>query len=375
MPIEYLEKNPRGGTGVYYPACTQQALFAYHGISGKVAPEDHNPTFAYEPQELVATEKAFRHIWQQGAIYSNVARQKLGITDQSSMFHGMDRAAGDNDYVFLNICTPHSAGHWGYHLVFDPYKLVNEDALVGLDDMQGLYMTIAERLGIEDRNDDSTWTTEELDAFLEDAIFAQNVWRMRGDEAIDWIEWVQGLREKSPVNKAALCYVNRQLGAGRENIIRWLASSPESAIRYAEILMPEELSLDWLTGVIFRKNWIEIDDFIAVYGPPGSEPPPALDFWEAKWVTERTGHPARCAQCGDWLSFEPLETPEGASSYHHPRVYHDRMRIPGDKDVLNVMRCAQCGSAFSTGGILTRPFDEDEYIGQFDELENAPYRW
>jgi len=375
MPIEYPEENPRDGTGVYYPACSKKALYAYHGISGRVDPKDYQSKIIYQPQELVATEKAFRRIWKQGAVYSSVKRKELGITDQSSMFQGMDRAAGDDEYVFLNICKPHSAGHHGYHLVFNPVDLVDAGALVGLDDLQGIYMTIADRLRIKDRNDDESWTKEEFDAFRSEAELAQRVWRMRGNEAIDWLGWVQGVRQKCPVNKSALRYIDRILGAHLKNIIRWLASSPESAIGYAEILMPDELPLDLLEGVIFRKNWIEIDDFIEFYGPPGSEPPPALDLWEAQWVTDRTGHPICCPRCGDWMSFEPLETPKGSSSYHYPRVYEDRMRIPGEKEVIRVMRCGKCGAAFSTGGVSAGSFDEEEYVGQYEDLEYVPYSW
>lgn len=360
------KKNPTTGTGVYYPACGEQRLFAYHGIAGWLDPKDRDPKLIYEPQELVATEEAFRHIWKQGAVYSNVARQQMGISDERSMFFGMDRAAGDDEYVFLNICRPHDAGKHGYHLVFDPYKLVEEGALIGLYDMQSLYMTIAENLGIEDRNDDTTWTPDELEAFRDDVEFAQDVWRLRSGEAFDWLEWIQGLRKKSPVNAAALRYVNRQLGARLENIIRWRVSSPEAAIDRAEILIPDELPLEWLVGVIFRKNWIEIDDFIEVYGPPGSEPPPALDFWGAFQVSEAPGYPARCPRCGDWFGLEPLEMSESMSWLS---TWRDRMRVPGEEEILRVMVCRKCGAAFAKRGWSEEPFTDEEFVGEYGDLE------
>ena len=372
MPVEHPQENPRTGTGVYYPACTEQTLYAYHGISGRVSPEDYDKRFISRPQNLIATEEAFRIIWQRGAVYSSAIREEMGVTEQSSMIFGMDRAAGDDEFVFLNVCKPHSAGELGYHLVFDPYKLVSEGALVGLDDLQGLYMSIAQSLGIEDINNDETWTPEQKDDFRKDAEFVQRVWRMRSAEANDWLEWIQGLREDSPVNRAALRYVSRELGDRRKHIVRWISTNVKSAVNNAELLMPDELPLDWLAGVIFRRNWIEIDDFVAAYGMPGTEPPPALDFSAAHWVSERTGHPARCVRCGDWFYFEPLQIPEDRSLVFS-RTYRDRKRIPGTEETLRVMVCSSCGAAFSTGGFLEDSFTEEEYVGQYEDLEDAPY--
>jgi hypothetical protein len=372
------KENPLTGTGVYYPACSRDVLYAYHGILGKVSEEDYNPKYIYEPQEVIATEKAFRKIWQQGALYSNAARLSMGITDQRSMFFGMDRAAGDDEYVFLNICKPHDAGKWGYHLVFDPRKLISEGALVGLDDLQGLYMSAADRIGIEDRNDDTTWTPEEMDAFREDAEFIQDVWRIKGGEAVDWLNWIQGIAVDSPVNKAALRFVDREVGGRHENIIRWLASSPQSAVGYAEMLMPDVVPLDWLVGVVFRKDWIEIDDFVAVYGPPGEpDPPEPPEIWAAQWIMDRRGHPARCMRCGDWIGLAPLEIPEGTSSYHYPRIYRDRMRAEGIDDPIRVMVCQSCGAAFDTGRSFATEgsFRAEKYVAQVGDLEYEPYRW
>lgn len=373
MPVEYPEKNPTTGTGVYYPACGEDALYAYHGIAGTIDPEKYDKRIIYSPQELMATEEAFRHIWQQGVVYSNAMRQELGITSERSMFFGTDRAAGDDQFVFLNICRPHDTGRLGYHLVFDPYKLVSEGALIGLDDMQGLYSAIAGNLRIEDRFRPVDWIPEQIEAFREDAEFAQRVWRMHSGEAVDWLEWIQGIRQKSPVNAAALLYVSRQLDAHLHNVVKWLSTSRESAIKSAEVLMPNELSLDWLVGVIFRKNWIEIDDFVEFYGPPGSEPPPALDLGEAIWVDGRAGHPARCMHCGDWLYLAPLEIPEDRSTWYS-RIYHDRMVVPGTDKSIRVMKCLSCGAAFDTGGFTEQAFEEEEYVGQFEDLEHGPYR-
>jgi hypothetical protein len=139
--------------------------------------------------------------------------------------------------------------------------------------------------------------------------------------------------------------------------------------------MPRVLSLDWLIGVIFRKNWVKIDDFIEHYGPPGTEPPEALDFHFAHWVSERTGHPARCARCGGWMYLAPLDLPESASSWG-PRVYHDRMRVPGFDNPIRVMECKSCGAAFAVPpGYKEGPFEIEEFVGEFEDLEHEPYRW
>jgi len=370
MPVEYLRENPTTGTGVYYPACGPDGLYAYHGIAARVRPEDFNPRLIAEPQELIATENAFRLIWQQGAVYSATERRRIGLGGQSSMIFGMDRAAGDDDFVFLNVCKPHSAGRLGYHLVFDPYKLVEEGALVGLDDLQGLYMTVADRLRIDDRNDERTWTPEQLEAFLDDARFIQDVWRLSGGEALDWLEWIQGLRDVSPVNAAALRYVSRQVGERSYHQIRWLAENVTSAVGNAEVLMPEVLPLDWLVGVIFRKDWIEIDDFVEVYGEPGTEPPEALEFHHAYWVSGRTGHPARCVECGGYMGLAPMELPESTSSYGAPCVYHDRMKGKWIERPTTVLACRTCGAAYEMGGKFdTEPFKAEKFIAPLEELE------
>ena len=51
------------------------------------------------------------------------------------------------------------------------------------------------------------------------------------------------------------------------------------------------------------------------------------------------------------------------------------MRVLGEEETFNVMKCEACGAAFSTGGIMERPFESEEYVGQFEELEKAPYSW
>ena len=369
MPVE---ENPKTGTGVYYPPCGTEALYAYHGISGSIDPDKYDRRLIASPQKLIATEEAFRTIWHQGAVYSAIGRELLGIGNQSSMIFGMDRAAGDDDFVFLNVCVPHSAGEKGYHLVFDPYKVVAEGGIIGLDDLQGSYMAVADGLGIEDRNNDRTWTDEQLDEFRGLAEKIQDAWRLEGVDAGFWLEWVQGLVSAYPINLEPVYAIDDYINGRHENIIKWMSASRSSAVNYAELLIRDELPLDWLAGVIFRKQWIEIDDFIEVYGSPGTEPPPAPDFQEAHKIDGSTGHPAKCSRCGDWMSAPILEVPGGWWS----SVFHDRMKSKETGEVMNLMACQSCGAAFKQPGIRDESsFSGEEYVGQFEDFEYEPLRW
>lgn len=370
MPIE---KNPKTGTGIYYPPCGPEALYAYHGISGRVDPEKYDSRFVHGPQQLIATEEAFRTIWQQGAVYSSVRRESMGIVGQSSMIFGMDRAAGDDDFVFLNVCVPHSAGERGYHLVFDPYKLVAEGAIVGLDDLQGSYMQVAQNLGIENWNNDSTWSPEQLDDFEKLAEKIQQAWRLEGQDAGFWLEWIQGLVSAYPINLEPIYAIDEYIGGRHESIIKWMSESRKSAVSYAELLVPDELPLEWLVGVIFRKNWVPIEDFIQEYGPPGTEPPPAPEFHEAHQIEGSTGHPAKCPRCGDWIGLTTLEVPGWGSS-----VFRDSMRLKGsddNDDVMNLIVCLSCGAAFRMHGFGDNSFSAEEYVGHIDDFEYKPLGW
>jgi hypothetical protein len=371
MPVE---ENPKTGTGVYYPPCGSDALYAYHGISATIDPEKYDPKLVAGPQRLIATEEAFRTIWQQGVIYSAVQREKQGIIGQSSMFFGMDRAAGDDEYVFLNVCTPHSAGEKGYHLVFDPYQLVSEGAIVGLDDLQGSYMSVAQNLRIEDRNDDSTWTKKQLVEFKKFAKRIHKAWRLDGQDAELWLEWIQGVLETYPINLEPIYEIDEEIRGYHDNIIKWMVDNRGSAIRYAELLIPDELPLEWLVGVIFRKQWVEIDDFIEVYGPPGTEPPPALEFHEAFRIDDSSaGHPARCSRCGDWMNLPLLEVPE--SGFWGSGVFRDQMKHKDSGEVMSLMVCKSCGAAFKRPGFGDTSFDEEEYVGQIEDFEYEPLSW
>jgi hypothetical protein len=364
MPVE---ENPKTGTGVYYPHCGPDALYAYHGIAARIDPEKYDPKLVAGPQRLIATEEAFRTIWQQGVVYSAVQREKQGIAGQSSMLFGMDRAAGDDDYVFLNVCTPHSAGEKGYHLVFDPYQLVSEGTIVGLNDLQGSYMSVADHLRIEDRNDDSTWSYDQLVEFQTQAQMIREAWRLSGRDAELWLDWVRGIIEKYPIDLEPIHAIDEYIGGHHENIIKWMSESRQSAIRQAELLIPDELPLEWLVGVIFRKQWVEIDDFIEAYGPPGTEPPPALEFYEAFRIDDSlSAHPAICPRCGDWMNLPLLEVPE--SSWWGAGVFREMKSKDSGKSVM-LMVCKSCGAAFKRPLFGETPFDEEEYVGQIEDFE------
>lgn len=362
-----IGKNPFTGTGIYYPQCTKSELYAYHGVSSRIDPEDYNPRLIASPQEMVASERAFREIWKAGCVYSIRERERRGDIVSSSLFQVADRLAGDDKYVFLNLCEPHSAGSKGYHLVFDPYQLVDEGALVGLDDLQGLYISITEKLGVENRMYVSGWRPWQKDEFEEVAEDVQSVWRIRGREAWIWLEWVQGLRDRSPVNSSALRWTSRMVGARMEYVIGRIASSRKWAADRCELLMPCRLCFDSLVGVVFRKNYYEIEDFVYAYGPPGGEPPPVMSIEQAIIVDGSSGHPMRCPVCIDWMGLPPLEI-RGYGAWNP--VFPGRVNVPGIEHPVYVMVCQSCGAAIlreswgQLGGV-------EKYVGQYDDMDLA----
>jgi len=360
-----VDHNPESGTNLYYPACTIERLYAYHGINAYVAAEDYKPNLSSSTQNVVATENAFRHIWQEGVIYSNERREQMDDNASSSMIFGLDAAAGDGSYVFMNVCKPHSAGEKGYNLVFDPYTLVEHGALVGLDDLQGIYMDIATSMGLEAAPRGLDWTPGQAGKFLAEAEWAQEIWRASGGEATRWLEWLQGLREEFPLSPELLRWYERHAGDWKYRSIQWMTQSQESALDRAEVLMPDELSLDLLTGVIFRRDYYDIEDFVEAYGPPGTEPPPALDFYEARIIEDKAGNPIRCPRCGGWFVHPPLVIDR------QPWGMRDRFKVPGREYGVYGTVCQSCGAVFHREHM--KGLVEDEYLGQKDELEQE--RW
>ena len=247
------ERNPLTGTGVYYPACSSEMPLAFHGVAARVHPEDYDSRITHEPQEMVATEKAFREIWKQGALFSARERVRIGVAKRSSMIFLTDLLAGDDRAVFLTLCEPHSVGMRGYHFVFDPIALLDHGASIGLNDLQGFYTSIADGLGVGNRLDPTSWSDEQKNLFAEQAGVVQSGWRYSGYEAAEWLEWATGSRRTYPLNVQFIRYVDRYVGAGMKNVIRWITTSRESALRKAEVLVDEALPLSFLVGVIFRK--------------------------------------------------------------------------------------------------------------------------
>jgi hypothetical protein len=382
MPVEKIQGNPRTGTGVYYPASVDR-IFAFHGICGH-PPWEAQPQYDYNFREIVATEEALRTIWKHGALLSSTVRQefeKSGKRVHNSLIFATDRVAGDDQYVFLTLTEPHSIGRHGYCFGFDAHQLVEAGAVIGLDDLGSVfYGSAAEKIGVKDRNDLSTWTPEQIEEFRECIRPAQDVWRISGEKALDWLDWVHGKRAKNPVSaKAIRAAANKVTGTGRwakigEHTVEHVTKDRRSS-RKAELLVPGTLLLDMLVGVIFRKNWVEIQDFVEAYGSPGTEPPPALDSWQATKLGSY-GHPARCKRCGGWIFHDPLHIPE--SSMWSP-VWHSDMKVPGVEQPITVIRCNSCDAAFGhrSGdfGSSYDPFLDEEYLGQYGDLEYAPRRW
>ena len=364
------ERNPLTGTGVYYPVCKPEAPFAFHAVAARVHPDDYDRRLIYEPQEMVATEKVFRDIWKQGAIFSARERVQLGITKQSSMLFPTDIMAGDDKFVYLSLCEPHSAGYRGYHFAFDTVELLNDGANIGIDDLNGFYGTIADNIGVTDKRDLSSWSESQIDLFAEQVLMVQDCFRYSGYEAVEWLKWVMREKDKYPLNVQYMRYVDRYINKSMHHkyIIRNITTSRESALSNAEVLIRHVLPLSFLSGVIFRKVWFDIDDFIQIYGIPGTEPYPVIDISDAVRIYDRSGFPARCVLCGGWLGGNPFEV-EKYSSFGIRNVHRDRMRVSGESDIIRVYTCQECGASFELDNYCER------YVGQLEDLEYVPYSW
>jgi len=362
---------------VYYPASSDR-IFSFHGICGH-PPRGEKLQYSYELHEIVATEEAFRTIWKQNALLSSTMRQTLeaaGEMVHNSLIFATDRVAGDDQYVFLTVAEPHSVGSRGYGFVFDARQLIEAGAVIGLNDLGTFfYGRVAEKIEVPDRNDLSTWSCEQIETFQDRIKPVQNVWRISGQKALDWLDWVKGERVDNPVSAKTLRIAANKVANVGEHNIEWIAQDRRSA-RNAELLVPKSLFLDTVVGVLFRKNWVEIEDFVEAYGFPGTDPPQALEPWQAHML-ESYGHPCRCKRCGNWMLHDPLHIPERSSMWSS--IWHDRMKVPGVESPIMIMRCNSCDAAFGHRGdgmsFFNDPFTDEEYLGQYSDLEHVPYRW
>jgi hypothetical protein len=374
MPIEIGRENPTTGTGVYFPA-SSGCVFSFHGVNGR--PDRSSLKYAYHLHEIAATEAAFREVWRQGVLLSSLERDRLG-GGHSSMIFATDVVACDDQYVFLTVAEPHSIGHHGYHFVFDPYVLVEEGALIGLTDLGTMfYGSLSEQLGVENRNDLWTWTQGQIEAFQRLIEPVQKAWRVSGRKAVEWLRWVQGDRARNPVTAKTLRANAIGIRVGEHNI-EYIVKDRTSA-RRAELLVPFELDLRTsraLKGVIFRKNWIPIGEFVEAYGLPGTEPPPAIDPVEANMLPS-TGNPAICSRCHGWMYLRPLEIPDRSPVWSV--VWKDDMQKAGADRVQRLMVCGSCRAAFASPekgmAVGHDPFVAEEYVGQYDEFKYVRRGW
>jgi hypothetical protein len=172
-----------------------------------------------------------------------------------------------------------------------------------------------------------------------------------------------------------LRWVYREINQKPWYLIDKLATNRKVALNEAELLFPWMLPLSACVGVIFRRDYYKIDDFIQYYGPPGglSEPPPPPSLSQARYVEDHTGHPMRCPRCGEWMLYEPGWLP-GRDEWSYGRmsvIGYGRKAIPGYEYPQDVWYCRKCDAAFLRG--IDGTYKPIEYIGQYHDLEDA--RW
>ena len=361
-----MRYNPWTGTGVWYPA-SENVLLAYHGVQGKAIVGGDPP---YMSQSHGA-ETSFRNIWMYGEILSFREREDRGIKTQRSLFGDLDKIAGDDRYVFLRPSFPHAAGEYGFNFIFDVNYLVKNGALISLEDLGGSYMQIARNMAYDFSIHPEKMSLREKKQFLQTAHIIQQIWRLKGKKALQWTDWVMGKTERYPVDIYQLKYAMELAKESYyDNIIRWISTSQESATKSAEILVRDSLPVEWACGVIFRKNYFKIDDFVSFYGMPGEAPPkdlsPMQPYEHRAYVEDRTGVPGKCPVCGEWLRRHPLEKVK--TSWFSRTLTNVKHPKTGKKTRAYV--CQSCGATFAPHSQLAKQFfRSDEYLGNIAELE------
>jgi hypothetical protein len=364
--VTMAKKNPLTG-GSYHPSCHNR-LIAYHGVSA------HGERY-FPGSDVIASDMAFHDIWKDGAIYSSEERcHRIGVNTGRSCLFTSDRLAGDGKYVFLTLCKPHGIGSDGYYLAFDAINLVQNGAIVGIEDLNFIYRHIIHDVDpyIDNYRFDEkpTWTRDMISEYTEKVTFVQEVLRLRGRSAKEYLEWISGERKKHPLTEAEIRWVHKELGHHMHSAGR-LVKDREIAASRAEILVDTELPLDLLIGVVFRKKWYEIDDFATAYGMVGTDSKIVMDRTSGYAADNDTGYPNRCRRCGGLVWLPPFETK--SQGIWDNTVYRGRMKSKNTGWLGSVMVCKSCGAVFSSDNSDSHYAEEkDNYLGQIDDFE---YVW
>jgi hypothetical protein len=318
--------------------------------------------------ETMSIEATFKNIWKDGAVFSSRERCRKGISSKKSCLFTRDTIAGDDKYVFMTLCKPHSIGKAGYYLAFDAEDLARRGAIVGIDDMDSVYYATIhavdpniDRYGIKEI---PPWSEDTMKEYLEKIEFAQEIFRLHGKRAIEYLKWIRGIRKDNPITEAEVRWVDREL-----NILHYLytsgtlVNSRSSAVNSAEILVEKALPLDRLIGVIFRRKWYTIRDFSDAYGVIGKESNVALGPHDAP-----RGYPHRCPRCRGlvWRSALASSRDESWSPVHRDRVKAAWMKYP-----VYVIVCQSCSAVFNSSHGNNPLQNEDAYLGQIEDFESV----
>lgn len=353
--------NPWTESGVWYPD-SAKVLLAYHGIQGHQHGDGGLRGGTFD------AEKSFRNIWKSGHLISSRQRQESGIASVGSMFFPLDVAAGDDRYIFLKPCLPPTVGEYGYNIVFDVKYLISQGALIGLVDFHTFYTDIAIKIDASSLSFTERWTKKEQIEFFNYALLLQSNYRLQGQPALQWVDWLLGQRKKFPINPRILKKVAAKIGAVyKDHTNELVTKDREEALHNAEVLVKDMVPLEWACGVIFRSSYYNIADFVQEYGPPGTVPPleqsPGTEKQHAEFIEPRLGTPGRCPICNSWVRFRPLQLEQKVPeirSMKHPKT--------GEKVI--VYNCGSCGAIFHPRILESAPyFKKDEYLGNLADLE------
>lgn len=334
--------NPFTGAGTYYPA-SDIFLKAYHIITG-----------TDEKVGTVDLEKAFASIWTSGALLSYREREKQSFVEETALFE-RDIIAGDDEYVFLTVCEPYKRQDAIYSFVFDPFVLIEHGGIVRLEDLGTHYLYIVSRINYGGE----LWSENQIREFRKKADLVKSVYDLRSRNAIYWLEWIAGLKKIHPLKyirfKRFFAEVLPYIYVSSD-----IFNSRIHAVDNAELVFPTMLPLNLLTGVIFRRDYYEIDDFVKYYGLPGTVPDEILPRSYEKWVKKRKGHPIRCPRCDEWMGLPPLALPERPTD--KSEVFYTLERSRWER--FEGMVCNVCGAVFYVPD--PEKVEEDEELTCFD---------
>lgn len=236
-----MRPNPRTPDGSWYP----NELLAYHAVFGD-------------------SREGFTAIFSQGELRAAAYRPEAV---SSTSLYWTDRAAGDDEYVFLSLGAPQTFRYDpGYLFVVDPVMAIEElTAIVGEKDLDGEYLHLVDKI----------MAAHDLTV---DARNAERYPNVVSDFTFEVAELVSRFRHEGDT---AMAYLRTF----------WEGRAPRSLP--PEMLIPEGLEMADCRAFIWDRVFIEAADFSDLFETGGFPP-----VGRSRVTTRLRGFPLRCPLCG-----------------------------------------------------------------------------